>query len=40
MALSTEEALAGLAELINDENGIANDTVELKKSFLADLDSE
>ena len=33
MALSTEEVLAGLAELINDETGIATDTVELGKSF-------
>lgn len=38
MALSTEEVLAGLAELINDETGIATDTVELDKSFTDDLD--
>ncbi|MFT4029969.1 MAG: acyl carrier protein [Protaetiibacter sp.] len=38
MALSTEEVLAGLAELINDETGIAADTVELGKSFTDDLD--
>ena len=38
MALSTEEVLAGLAELINDETGIAVDTVELDKSFTDDLD--
>jgi len=38
MALSTEEVLAGLAELINDETGIATDTVELGKSFTDDLD--
>src|ERR1700709_1073669 len=38
MALSTEEVLAGLAELINDETGIAADTVELDKSFTDDLD--
>ena len=38
MALSTEDVLAGLAELINDENGIAADTVELDKSFTDDLD--
>ena len=37
-ALSTEEVLAGLAELINDETGIATDTVELDKSFTDDLD--
>ena len=28
----------GLAELINDETGIATDTVELDKSFTDDLD--
>jgi acyl carrier protein len=39
MALSTEEVLAGLAELINDETGIATDSVELDKSFTDDLDS-
>ena len=38
MALSTEEVLAGLAELINDETGIATDSVELDKSFTDDLD--
>ncbi len=38
MALSTEEVLAGLAELINEETGIATDTVELDKSFTDDLD--
>jgi len=38
MALSTEEVLAGLAELISDETGIAADTVELGKSFTDDLD--
>ena len=38
MALSTEEVLAGLAELINDETGIAADVVELDKSFVDDLD--
>ena len=38
MALSTEEVLAGLAELVNDETGIAADTVELDKSFTDDLD--
>ena len=32
------EVLAGLAELINDETGIATDTVELDKSFTDDLD--
>lgn len=38
MALSTEEVLAGLAELINDETGIAVDSVALDKSFTDDLD--
>lgn len=38
MALSNEEVLAGLAELVNDETGIAADTVELDKSFTDDLD--
>ena len=35
---STEEVLAGLAELINDETGIATEAVELDKSFTDDLD--
>ena len=38
MALSTEEVLAGLAELINDETGIATDSVERDKSFTDALD--
>ena len=38
MALSTEEVLAGLAELVNDETGIATESVELGKSFTDDLD--
>jgi len=40
MALSTEEVLAGLAELISDETGIATDTVELDTSLyrLGDTD--
>ncbi len=38
MALSNEEVLAGLAELINDETGIATDTVAADKSFTDDLD--
>ena len=38
MALSRDEVLAGLAELINDETGIATDTVEADKSFTDDLD--
>ena len=38
MAYSNDEILAGLAELINDETGIATDTVALDKSFVDDLD--
>lgn len=38
MALSTEEVLSGLAELINDETGIAPEVVSLEKSFTDDLD--
>ena len=38
MALSTEEVLAGLADLINDETGISADTVQMGKSFTDDLD--
>ena len=38
MAQSTEEVLAGLAELVSDETGIATDTVEMDKSFTDDLD--
>ena len=38
MALSNEEVLAGLAELVNDETGIATDSVEMEKSFTDDLD--
>ena len=38
MALTQDEVLAGLAELINDETGIATDSVEMGKSFTDDLD--
>lgn len=38
MAQSNEEVLNGLAELINDETGIAVETVKLEKSFTDDLD--
>ena len=38
MAHTTEEVLAGLAELINDETGISADQVSLEKSFTDDLD--
>ncbi len=38
MAHTTDEILAGLAELITDETGIAADQVEMDKSFTDDLD--
>ncbi len=38
MAQTKEEVLAGLAELINDETGIATDVVAMEKSFTDDLD--
>ncbi|MEY4368029.1 MAG: hypothetical protein RLZ28_1444 [Actinomycetota bacterium] len=38
MALSQSEVLAGLAEIVNDETGIAADAVALDKSFVDDLD--
>lgn len=38
MAFSNEEVLAGLAELVNDETGIAADVVAVDKSFTDDLD--
>ncbi len=38
MALSQSEVLAGLAEIVNDETGIATDAVQLDKSFTDDLD--
>ncbi|MEY3625078.1 acyl carrier protein [Aquiluna borgnonia] len=38
MALSQAEVLAGLAELVNDETGIATDAVQMEKSFTDDLD--
>ena len=38
MALTQDEVLAGLAELVNDETGIATDSVQLEKSFTDDLD--
>jgi acyl carrier protein len=38
MALSEQEILAGLAEIINEETGLAVDAVELDKSFTDDLD--
>ena len=38
MAFSKDEILAGLAELVNEETGIAADTVTADKSFTDDLD--
>jgi acyl carrier protein len=38
MAFSQSEVLAGLAELVNDETGIATDSVQMDKSFTDDLD--
>jgi acyl carrier protein len=38
MALSQSEVLAGLAEIVNEETGIAADAVALDKSFVDDLD--
>lgn len=38
MALSQADVLAGLAELVNDETGIAADAVQMDKSFTDDLD--
>jgi acyl carrier protein len=38
MALSQSEVLTGLAEIVNDETGIAADAVTLEKSFVDDLD--
>lgn len=38
MAATKEEVLAGLAELVADETGIATDVVTLDKSFTDDLD--
>ena len=38
MALSQSEVLAGLAEIVNEETGIATAAVQLEKSFTDDLD--
>lgn len=38
MSLTREEILAGLAKIINDETGIAPESVQLDKSFSDDLD--
>ena len=38
MALSAAEVLGALAEIVNDDTGIATDLVQLDKSFTDDLD--
>jgi len=38
MALSQEQVLAGLAEIVNEETGIDTDSVKMDKSFTNDLD--
>ena len=38
MAQSEQEILEGLAEIVNEETGLATDSVELDKSFTDDLD--
>ena len=38
MAFSQDEVLAGLAEIVNEETGIATDSVQMDKSFTDDLD--
>lgn len=38
MALSEAEVLSELAEIVNDETGIATEAVQLEKSFTGDLD--
>ena len=38
MAFSQAEVLAGLADIVNDETGIATESVQLEKSFTDDLD--
>jgi acyl carrier protein len=38
MALSQNDVLAGLAEIVNEETGIDTDSVKMEKSFTNDLD--
>jgi acyl carrier protein len=38
MALSQNEVLTGLAEIVNEETGIDNESVKMEKSFVDDLD--
>lgn len=38
MALSQNEVLSGLAEIVNEETGIDTESVKMEKSFVDDLD--
>ena len=38
MAMSEQEILAGLAEIVNEETGLETEEVQLEKSFTDDLD--
>ncbi len=38
MAMSEQEILEGLAEIINEETGLDTDAVQMDKSFTDDLD--
>ena len=38
MALSQNEVLLGLAEIVNEETGIDTESVKMEKSFTNDLD--
>ena len=38
MALSEQEILAGLAEIVNEETGLEAEEVQMDKSFTEDLD--
>ena len=38
MAMSEQEILDGIAELVNDETGVEKEEVQLDKSFTEDLD--
>jgi acyl carrier protein len=38
MALSEQDILSGLAEIVNEETGLPADAVQLEKSFTDDLD--
>ncbi|WP_116113786.1 acyl carrier protein [Austwickia chelonae] len=38
MAISTQDVLAGLADIVNEETGVDTADVQLDKSFIEDLD--